>query len=37
MIRNQAKITIDNPTGNGYLVVTGFTAYNTNAFGTVAP
>lgn len=23
MIRNQAKITIDNPTGNGYLVVTG--------------
>lgn len=36
MIRNHAKITIDNPISE-WFVVTGFAAYNTNAFGTVAP
>ncbi|MDR1743008.1 MAG: hypothetical protein LBR48_04215 [Dysgonamonadaceae bacterium] len=36
MIRNHARISIDNPT-NTWLVVTGYVAYNTNAFGTVAP
>lgn len=37
LIRNHALVTVGNPTGNGYLEVTGFAAYNTNAFGTVAP
>lgn len=36
LIRNQAKISIANPTSE-YFVVAGFTAYNTSAFGTVAP
>lgn len=36
MIRNHAQVSIANPT-NQWLIVTGFTAYNTNAFGTVAP
>lgn len=37
MIRNHALVSIDNPTNNGYIEVTGFEVYNTNAFGTVAP
>lgn len=37
LYRNQAKITISDWEDNGYLVVTGFAVYNTNAFGTVAP
>lgn len=37
MVRNQAWVSIMNPTDNGFLEVTGFAAYNTNAFGTVAP
>lgn len=37
MIRNHAQVSIDNPDGNGWFVVTGFAVYNTNAFGTVAP
>ena len=36
MIRNHAQVSIDNPI-NGWIEVTGFVAYNTNAFGTVAP
>lgn len=37
LVRNHAKITVANPTTNGYLVVTGFAVVNSNAFGTVAP
>lgn len=37
MIRNHAQVSVTNPEENGYLVVTGLAAYNTNAFGTVAP
>lgn len=37
LIRNHAQVSVANPTGNGYLEVTGFKVYNTNAFGTVAP
>jgi len=37
MIRNHALVTVSNPAGNGHIEVTGFVAYNTNAFGTVAP
>ena len=36
LIRNHAKISVDNPE-NEWIVVTGFAACNTNAFGTVAP
>lgn len=37
MLRNHAQVSIANPDDNGYINVTGFVAYNTNAFGTVAP
>ncbi len=37
LIRNQARISIFNPSDNGFLEVTGFVVYNTNAYGTVAP
>lgn len=36
MIRNHAKISVANPQ-NEHIVITGFVACNTNAFGTVAP
>ncbi len=36
LIRNHAKISVDNPE-NEWIVVTGFVVCNTNAFGTVAP
>ncbi len=37
LIRNQAKITIANPTSNGFIDVTGWTITNINAYGTTAP
>lgn len=37
MIRNQAHISVSNPTSNDYLTVTGIAVANTYAFGTVAP
>ena len=37
MLRNHAKVSVLNPTENGYFTVNGFAIYNTNAFGTVAP
>lgn len=37
MLRNHAKVSVLNPTENGYFIVNGFAVYNTNAFGTVAP
>ncbi|MBO7198552.1 MAG: hypothetical protein J6V26_00800 [Alistipes sp.] len=37
LIRNQAKISIDNPTGNGFIDVTGWVATNVHAYGTTAP
>lgn len=37
MLRNHAKVSVLQPTDNGYFTVTGFAVYNTNAFGTVAP
>ena len=37
LIRNQAKITIANPTSNGFIDITGWTATNINAYGTTAP
>ena len=37
MLRNHAKVSVNNPKDNGYFTVNGFAAYNTNAFGTVAP
>ncbi len=36
MLRNHAQVSVENPQ-NEWIVVTGFVAYNTNAFGTVAP
>lgn len=36
MIRNHAQVSIANSV-NEWITVTGFAAYNTNAFGTVAP
>lgn len=36
MIRNHAQVSVANPE-NEWIMVTGFVAYNTNAFGTVAP
>lgn len=36
MLRNHAQVSVANPQ-NEWIVVTGFVAYNTNAFGTVAP
>lgn len=37
LIRNHARISVDNPENNGHIVITGFAVCNTNAFGTVAP
>ena len=37
MLRNHAKVSVNNPKDNGYFTVNGFAVYNTNAFGTVAP
>lgn len=37
LLRNHARVSVNNPEGNGDFVVTGFAVYNTNAFGTVAP
>lgn len=37
MLRNHAKVSVNDPEDNGYFTVTGFAVYNTNAFGTVAP
>lgn len=46
MLRNHAQVSVANPayaageateTTNPWIAVTGFVAYNTNAFGTVAP
>ena len=37
LVRNQARVSVLNPTGNGFLEVTGFVVCNTNAYGTVAP
>jgi hypothetical protein len=37
LIRNQAKISIENPTSNGFIEITGWTATNINAYGTTAP
>ncbi len=37
MIRNHARISIDNPSSNEWIAVTGFAVCNTRAFGTVAP
>lgn len=37
LIRNHARISVDNPDNNGHIVITGFAVCNTNAFGTVAP
>lgn len=36
MLRNHAQVSVANPT-NQWITITGFVAYNTNAFGTVAP
>lgn len=37
LLRNHAKVSVNNPDNNGIFDVTGFAVYNTNAFGTVAP
>ena len=37
LIRNQAKISIEQPTTNGFIEITGWTATNINAYGTTAP
>lgn len=37
LIRNQAKISIENPTSNGFIEITGWAATNINAYGTTAP
>lgn len=37
LIRNHARISVENPNDNGHIVITGFAVCNTNAFGTVAP
>lgn len=37
LLRNHARVSVNNPESNGKFVVTGFAVYNTNAFGTVAP
>jgi len=37
MLRNHALVTVDNPTGNGAIEITGLAACNIQAFGTVAP
>ena len=37
LLRNHAKVSVNNPETNEHFTVTGFAVYNTNAFGTVAP
>lgn len=37
LIRNQAKVTVENAKTNGYIDITGFIVTNIHAFGTVAP
>ena len=37
LIRNQAKISIENPTTNGFIDISGFVATNVHAYGTTAP
>lgn len=37
LIRNQAKISIENAATNGFVDITGFVVVNGNAFGTTAP
>ncbi|MBR5132603.1 MAG: hypothetical protein IKV29_00690 [Alistipes sp.] len=37
LIRNQAKVSIDNPTTNGYIDISGFVVANIHAYGTTAP
>lgn len=37
LIRNQAKITVENPTGNGFIEISGWDVTNIHAYGTTAP
>lgn len=37
LIRNQAKVSIANPTTNGFINITGFVVANIHAYGTTAP
>lgn len=37
LIRNQAKITIENPTDNGFIEISGWDVTNIHAYGTTAP
>lgn len=37
LIRNQAKITIENPTDNGFIEISGWNVTNIHAYGTTAP
>lgn len=37
LLRNQAKVTVENGTTNGFVDITGFIVTNIHAFGTVAP
>lgn len=37
LIRNQAKVTVENGKTNGFIDITGFIVTNIHAFGTVAP
>ena len=37
LIRNQAKISIANSTGNGFIDISGFVVTNIHAYGTTAP
>lgn len=37
LIRNQAKVSIANPTTNGFINITGFVVTNIHAYGTTAP
>ena len=37
LLRNQAKISIENPTSNGYIDISGFVVTNIHAYGTTAP
>ena len=37
LIRNQAKVSIANPTTNGFIDITGFVVTNIHAYGTTAP
>lgn len=37
LIRNQAKITVENPTDNGFIEISGWDVTNIHAYGTTAP